>query len=725
MAAIGAVGLLAAFVGCILGVGCIVIGGLLQKRNAELAESICWGGRVATLLTLLGLTVSCGVLVACFMTDNYLIQYVLDNHSNNDTGLGWLFKLSGLWAGRQGSLLLWAWLLGAFGSIVAIRRLNQNDPLDNVALLVMQLVTAVFIGMMLFSESNMPFIVSDAQFFNTDGTLNAGGAMKGMNPLLEHWAMAIHPPTLFIGYAGLAVPFAYAIAALVTNDTSRKWVDYCTRYTLVSWVFLSTGIGLGAVWAYVVLGWGGYWGWDPVENASLLSWIMCVALVHSFTAYRQRGSFKGWSILFACLTFAFVIVGTFISRSGLVQSVHAFEGDPVSFALFLMLIALGVLAGVVGCIVRRKSLASTDGEFESMLSRDGAYFINCIFLLIMTCLLAYMTISSALPSWLPFGGQSLSAGSYNAIARPLGIVYLLMVAVGPLLGWNKTDGRAFLKRMRVPAVCALVLFALLLAYFVMVLLPDYQAILAAGGSSAEGLLEEGSPVYYNALAVVGFAVASLLFFTSLLMAVKAAKALRAPGRSNGEPNGEPEGEPGDAPASAPVNAGATESKPLQRLSMLGGAIAHLGMAIVLIGLIGSSMYVTENAGYMAYDPQKDVASETYVIKDYELAFVSSEISQTADGGAEYTTTFDVTKGGQPLGTVSPSVRLTANGQQKLNAAVIGLPLEDLFVVYRGLGADDQSLSLDVRVNPLISFVWIGFALLVLGTAVGLVGRRRR
>ena len=160
--------------------------------------------------------------------------------------------------------------------------------------------------------------------------------------------MAIHPPTLFIGYAGLTIPFAYAISALIVNDDSTEWVNRSTPYLMFSWLLLGVGIGLGAVWAYVVLGWGGYWGWDPVENASLLPWLVGVALIHSFTVYRQRGAFKRWSVFCACLTFCFVVLGTFITRSGLVQSVHAFEGDPVSLVMFGALIICSLLAGIVG-----------------------------------------------------------------------------------------------------------------------------------------------------------------------------------------------------------------------------------------------------------------------------------------------------------------------------------------------------------------------------------------
>ena len=189
------------------------------------------------------------------------------------------------------------------------------------------------------------------------------------------------------------------------------------RYTLFSWVLPGRGHRLGAIWAYVVLGWGGYWGWDPVENASLLSWIVGVALIHSFTVYRQRGAFKRWSVMCACLTFAFVIVGTFISRSGLVQSVHAFEGDPVSLALFGALIGASILAGIVGLIVRWKSFgpaSSGADDVENMLSKDAAYYFNNVIMVVFAVLLTYLTVSSALPAFLPFGGQTVSAGTYNA-----------------------------------------------------------------------------------------------------------------------------------------------------------------------------------------------------------------------------------------------------------------------------------------------------------------------
>ena len=335
MSTIGLMGLLVAFAGVAVSVLCLLAGAILgRKGENSLGETLTWGGHIASILTTVALTICCGILVYCFFAGDYSIEYVLKQHSNAEGTLGWLFKLSGLWAGREGSLLFWAWLISVFNSVVAIRDLKSPRKLDSMALMVSQLVLAAFVGVLLFSESNMPFTVTPQKYYNADGSLTTAASMLGMNSLLEHWAMAIHPPTLFVGYAGLTIPFAYAIAALIVNDSSREWVVRSQRYALFSWLFLGIGIGLGAVWAYVVLGWGGYWGWDAVENASLLSWLVGVALIHSFTVYRQREAFKRWSVMCACITFAFVIVGTFISRSGLVQSVHAFEGDPVSLVLF-------------------------------------------------------------------------------------------------------------------------------------------------------------------------------------------------------------------------------------------------------------------------------------------------------------------------------------------------------------------------------------------------------
>ncbi|MEF9841837.1 MAG: cytochrome c biogenesis protein CcsA [Raoultibacter sp.] len=706
MAIFGLIGLLVAFAAVAVSVVCLLVGHIVTSKGKGSGETLTWGGHLAAIIAAAALTLCCCLLVFCFMTGDRSIEYVVQNQSNAAGGLGWLFRLSGLWGGREGSLLFWGWLLAVFNAVVAFRNLKSGDKLDSMALLVSQVVLAAFVGVTLFSEGNMPFKAMQLSSFDASGNLIGEAAFWGMNPLLEHWAMAIHPPTLFIGYAGLTIPFAYAIAALIVNDSSKRWVEKCLRYTIFSWFFLGLGIGLGAVWAYVVLGWGGYWGWDPVENASLLPWLVGVALIHSFTVYRKRGAFKRWSIMCACITFSFVILGTFITRSGLVQSVHAFEGDTVSLVLFLGLIVLSIVAGVGGLVLRWKSFGTKDvDEVENFFSKDAAYYFNNVIMVVFATMLAYLTISSALPSWLPFGGQSLSAGTYNAIARPLGIMYCLILAVCPLLAWGATDKLDFLKRARVPALCACVLFGALMVYFFTYLLPSYNATIASGGTLAEGLAAEGPSLYYNGLAVVGLLVASLLFFNSLFMIARAVGSYR-------EKHG--------------GNLWSSFFALLHhRPALAGGFITHLSMAIILVGLIGSSMYVTEKTGYLGYDSATDTATEDYVIQDYTLKFTGSSIEEAKDTNIVYTITFDVYKDDAFVGSVSPAVLLVQKTQQqKLIASVISFPDQDLFVAYRGTNTEG-ALSLDVRVNPLISLVWVGFGLMMVGVAISLMGKRRK
>ncbi|MGN0038181.1 MAG: cytochrome c biogenesis protein CcsA [Coriobacteriales bacterium] len=592
--------------------------------------------------------------------------------------------------------------------------MGKTEALDNMAVLVMQVVLAAFLGVLLFSPDNMPFTLTDSSYFNEDGSLTAAASVHGMNSLLQHWAMAIHPPMLFLGYAGLTVPFAYAIAACICNQPSEQWVLRSKRYALAAWLFLTAGIGLGAVWAYVVLGWGGYWGWDPVENASLLPWLMCVALIHSFTLCEKRGIFRCWAVMCASLAFCFCIVGTFISRSGLIQSVHAFSGDPTSLVLFAALIVLSAAAGAVGCVARRKSFAPAQDapEIESLISRDGAYFVNNVLMVVLTVVLCYLTVAQALPSWLPFGGQSIASGSYELLARPIGALFLLVLAACPLLGWCKTSPRAFVRKARVPAVFALVLFAALAAYWALVLVPAYNATVEAGDSVAQLVLEQGPAPYYNGLALFSFAVASLLIFTSLFQVLPPLRQLRRIAAGEGQ-----EGE--TAPAPAP------KSRP--SLERVGSAITHMALGVMLIGMVGSSMYVTERSGYLPYDEATGTCSERFAVSDYELEFAGGDAHMSSDyTSVEYQIEMTVYKDGNYLGRVNPQIVIVAaTQQQKYNAGVIGLPQEDLFVVYQGVNSADGSIHLDVRVNRLISVVWLGLLLLCAGMLLSTLGARPR
>ena len=644
-------------------------------------------GYLATFVAAGALTVAVTIIVIAFFGSDFSLKYVVENHSTDVSSLAWLYKLSGLWAGREGSLLFWTWLLALFSAWIAYRRMNIADRLSNTGLAITNLVLALFSAGMMLSEPNNPFKATPVEWLGPNGQLLVNAAM---NPLLQHWAMILHPPTLFVGYAGLTIPFAFAIAAIITNDGSKAWVAIVDRITVFSWLFLGAGIGLGSVWAYVVLGWGGYWAWDPVENASLLPWLTGVALIHSFTVYRRRDGFKRWAVMNAAITFALVILGTFITRSGIVQSVHAFEKDPVSLVLFLTMIVGSVAAAAFGLWYRWETFAGND-EFESLTSKEAAYYYNNVIMVVAGVLVAYLTISSALPSWLPFGGQSIVATGYNAIARPLGVFYVFVIAVCPMLAWRKTNGAAFWGLVKAPLVGALVLFTVLMAEWAINLRPVYTAMVSTGGNDARTFLDYGPEAYYSLVAILGLMAASLLISNTVWLFIQGARR-RAAAKKEGF-------------FSALANI------VLKSRTQSGGYLAHLGIGVILIGLVGSSMYVLNVNTSVA-----DAPGSTFAVSDYVFTYKDTQNVQLPNGDTKSTVTFGVSRDGRQLGDISPgTTQFALQDQTRRDAAVLAEPLRDIFVVWGG--TQGGQIAMNVKVNPLIGFAWGGFGLLLLGAGI--------
>lgn len=655
-------------------------------------------GYMLTYVTFALLTACVAIILFAMLTEDYTLAYVVSNYPATDSPLQPLYRVSAVWAGRQGSLLLWTWLISAFAAAQAHRRRHAKDDLTVVALGVSQVVVALFAGALVFSASNNPFMPTAAQYLTADGGLVS--KIGGMNPLLMHWAMILHPPATFIGYAAMTLPFAYAMASLITGDLSARWVELCDRLAVFGFIFLSIGMGLGAVWAYVVLGWGGFWAWDAVENASLMSWLTCVAMIHSFTMYRKHGIFKRWSMFTATITFIFVVLGTFITRSGLVQSVHAFAEDPVSTYFFLAIMVASGLAFLLGLLYRHGEIGEDDDQIESMLSKNGSYYLTNIIMVVAGVLVAYLTVSSALPGWMPLGGSVVAAGAYNAVARPVAVVVVLLMAVCPLLGWRKTEGPAFWGHMRRPLVVAALIFAMELAYFAIKLVPTYYGIMADGGAAATALAEQGPALYHFALTVTAFASAALLLGTSEYLL---ARGVRARIKNKGE----------SAPR-ALVNL--FRRSPAQA----GGYLCHLGVAIAVIGLVGSMMYVREVTVSLP-----DKVGESAQVGDYVLTLTGSERYADGQDGEAMRVELDVTRAGEDgvLGHVSPSMKVAAaTSQTTLDAAVMTFPSEDLFVAFQGMNADG-TLSINVKVNPLILFTWAGGAISTLGIVLAFAPRR--
>ena len=670
-----------------------LIGGVKGK-----SEKLVNAGYLLVFGNTLLLTFCIGIILACFLTENYSLAYVVSNYPATDSPLKPLYEVSAVWAGRQGSLLLWTWLISIYAAVVAWKRMHVTDDLSNAALGVVEIVAALFTATLVFSDSNNPFMATAAQYLNDDGTL--ASAVGGMNPLLMHWAMILHPPATFLGYAGMTIPFAYAMGALIVGDFSSRWVELTDRVAVFGFIFLTIGMALGAVWAYVVLGWGGFWAWDAVENASLFSWLTAVAMIHSFTMYRKHGCFKRWSMFAATITFIFVVLGTFITRSGLVQSVHAFAEDPVSTYFFLAIMVLAALAFLLGMLYRHGDIGEDDDQIESMFSKNGSYYLTNLVMIVAGVLVAYLTVSSALPGFLPLGGAVVAAGAYNAVARPVGTLFVLLMAVCPMLGWRKTDGKAFAKNMRVPAILGAVLFAGLMVLFVTKFVPEYHEIVAAGGSAATALTEQGPAAYYFALTVVAFAASSLLFASSLYLLGRGVSA-----RMKNK---------GENPLLALVNL--FRRSPAQA----GGYLTHLGVAIVLVGLVGSSMYVRDVTLSLA-----DEAGQTAQVGAYTLTFQGRKQFSDGQNNEVMQVDLDVTETatGKALGHLSPQMEVSATtSQSTLHAGLLSFPAEDLFVAFQGMNADG-SLSVNVKVNPLIMLNWIGGGVAVLGIVLAFLPKR--
>ena len=691
MVSLGFALLVIGFLATLVSIGTLLLGHGLGVKQGEKMTNV---GYLATFVAMGSLTLATALMVLAFFRVDLSFMYVAENHSPDVSNLAWLYKLSGLWAGREGSFLLWAWILSLFASWVAYKRIEFTDRLSNMGLMITNIVLALFTAGMMFSEPNNPFKATPPAFLDPTTHQLVGEAAKwGMNPLLQHWAMILHPPTLFIGYAGMTIPFAFAIAALIVNDGSKKWVELTDRITIFSWLFLGAGIGLGAVWAYVVLGWGGYWGWDPVENASLLPWLTGVGLLHSFTVFRKRDGFKRWSVMLSAFTFALVILGTFITRSGILadSSVHSFAPDNISLWLFLFMIVASLAAAGIGLLMRWDTFSGND-EFESLTSKEAAYYFNNVIMLVAGLVVAYLTISAALPKGFPLGGQSIPGTTFDSVARPVGILYLAILAVCPLLSWRGTDGATFWKRIKWPLGGAVVLFGLLMAEYFFNLRQIYYFMITQGTLPGQKMASAGPGWYYETLAVLGLLVASLLISSQLSLFIDGA-IKRSKARSEN--------------FFAALWSIFTKAR-----SQSGGYLSHIAMGIILIGLVGSAMFVMDQTFLV-----KSTPGSTFQVDRYTFTYRGITDSTLANGNKVTKAQFDITSGGKPVSTITPGqTAFPTSENPRLDAAVLSQPLRDIFVVFQG---QEQSgdLSVNVKVNPLIGFSWFGFALLLLGTTL--------
>src|SRR5205085_1695533 len=386
------------------------------------------------------------VLVVSAFRNDFSLAYIL-HHSNRD--LPWPYKFATLWSRQEGSLLFWSLLLSTYGLVLRLRH-KTDERLFAHASVIIAVVQVFFFLLLNFAAK--PFALMQGQ-------LPADG--NGLTPLLQYPEMVIHPPILYLGYVGFTVPFAFAMASLINRQRGEEWIYTTRRWSLVTWFFQSAGILLGAGWAYAVLGWGGYWGWDPVENASLLPWLTSTAFLHSVMMQEKKGMMKIWNMVLVAATFFLCIFGTTLTRTGLVSSVHAFAQSPIG-AYFFGFLGLGI-AGTVYLILDRLDYLKSESQMESVVSRESSFLFNNLILLASCFSVLWGTLFPVISEWVSGDKISLDADWYNRLMVPIGLFLLLLTGVGPLFAWRRTSVESLRRNFQMPGIAMLVLVIALAA----------------------------------------------------------------------------------------------------------------------------------------------------------------------------------------------------------------------------------------------------------------------
>ncbi|HZK15612.1 MAG TPA: cytochrome c-type biogenesis CcmF C-terminal domain-containing protein, partial [Solirubrobacterales bacterium] len=596
--------------------------------------------------------VSSAVLLQAFLKKDFGFGYVAEN---SDASLSTFYRIAGFWAGQQGSFLLWLLLIAVVAVVIALVNLNKVERLTGGAVMVMCVIGAVFAALMVLDKGSKPFLAAEP-----------GTQPFGLNPLLLHPAMVLHPPALFIGYVGLSVPFAFGISTLLLGRGDKLWVTLSQRWAVAGWLFLSLGVGLGAWWAYVVLSFGGYWGWDPVESTSLVPWLTATALLHAFTLYKSRGLFRHWALGLAAATFWFTILATWTTRTGLIQSVHAFEKNPLLVWILsgLLVVTAAATAGLVAWRWRR---FQSHDQVESIVSRDFLYYLTNLLLTLFAVAVAFTTVAVPL-----LMNKTVGPSTFNAIAQPLGVVMLALIAICPLLAWRKTEGAELRKTLILPLVTA-VLSVPLWLYL------GFQ-------SNVWGFI---------GLLVCGFAVGAVIQFV-----LRSARRAAGPGKSLWSGMGR----------------AFTGSR-----TRTAAYFVHFGMILVVAGLIGSNVYKHEETALV-----KIKAGQTASIAGYTLTYKGMKGNTGPQSSTRSIATFDVSRGGTQIGTLAPHTDVYPASGAAVRAVILGRPFEDLFVVAdEPFDSTSKEIALRMVIFPLVRWVWIGSILLCVGAAVSLWPKTRR
>jgi len=583
-------------------------------------------------------------LVHALVNRNFALKYVASNTSRS---LEMFYTVSAFWAGQEGSLLFWSVTLAMFSSVVVYQNRHRNREL--MPYVVAVLAFTLFFFVFLMSSYSNPFEI--LPYVPPDG--------HGLNPLLQNMGMTWHPPTLFLGYVSLTIPFAFSIGALATGNLSSTWIKSTRRWTVFAWLMLSIGIVLGMQWAYVELGWGGYWGWDPVENASFMPWLAATAYLHSVMIQEKRGMLKVWNIVLVILSFILCIFGTFITRTDIVESVHTFgESGLAPFFLAFMGITLAVSLGLM--FYRMDSLKSKN-ELDSLLSREATFLLNN---LLFMAILAAVFIGTMLPSFIEgiFGYKiHIRIPFFNKVNVPMALMLLFLMGICPLIAWRKATLKNFEKNFLYPF----------------------------GVSIASALLLYGE---VTTIALISY---SLCVFVMVTITIEFARGTIARHKLVGE---------GYLPAFFKLI-----SKNKRRY---GGYIIHIGVVMMFVGITGSSVNKLEKEAVLSI-------GESFAIRNYKITYENFDEFET---NAKFSSVakLRLERDGEFVENIYPEKNFYKGDKQPLSEIALHWNLsEDFYVIFSGTDASKRAIF-RVLINPLLVWIWIGGIVLTIGSIIAIL-----
>ena len=642
---LGALAILLAFCMAVFGAGAAIAGKYGRRPflvvSAERSVYATW----------LLLTVASGILISALISGDYRLAYVAA-HSNK--AMPTVYKFTAWWGGQEGSLLFWSWLLATYSAVVTFtnrRRFREMMPI----------VVAILMTTLGFFTAMITFVASPFQVLMAGrGVIDVGDG-NGLSPLLQWWTMAIHPPFLYLGYVGFTVPFAFAMASLITKQPGEGWIHTTRRWAIVTWLFQSTGILLGMGWAYTVLGWGGYWGWDPVENASLMPWITATAFLHSVMMQEKKGMMKVWNMVLVSATFLLSILGTTLTRTGLVASVHAFAQSPVKPYFTTFLVTATVLTAFA--IVKNLPYLKSEVKLESVVSRESSFLFNNLILLASCFAVLWGTLFPVIMEAVTGEKESIDAPYYTRVNIPIALFLLFLTGVGPLIAWRKSSVNSLKRSFMMPTIVGLVVMA---------------------GLAVSGIRDLA--------ALVSFSLCAFVSATILGEFWKGSRAIQLKEH-----------------LSLPRSAFELTWRNTRRY---GGYLVHMGIVFMFIGFTGSAFnqHVTKNVGI----------GQSVRFGHYDIKLLNVNDSENSNYQTSLATV-EVSRDGEVLKQLEPEVRFYKASQQQ--TSLVGIrrrPNEDLYVNYSGVLPDNSKAIFQFYIFPLVSCIWMGYWVLLFGTLVCLV-----